>query len=77
MKVSLGEGIKKIRQQKGLSQEKLARLTDISLNTLTKIESGFTKSPSFQTVMKIANALGVSLDELARELTHDRRRDTP
>lgn len=60
----IGKNIKKIRQQKKLSQEKLARLTDISLNTLTKIESGFTKRPSIQTVHKIAKALDVSLDNI-------------
>lgn len=60
----LGKNIKKIRQQKKLSQEKLARLTDISLNTLTKIESGFTKRPSVQTIHKIAKALEVSIENL-------------
>jgi len=60
----LGRNIKKIRRQKGLSQEKLARRTDISLNTLTKIESGFTKHPSIQTIHKIAKALAVSLDKI-------------
>lgn len=60
----IGENIRALRQRRKLSQEKLARLTDISLNTLTKIESGFTKRPSIQTIHKIAKALGVSLDEL-------------
>jgi len=62
--MGIGKDIKKIRRQKRLSQEKLARLTDISLNTLTKIESGFTKRPSFQTIVKIAQALEISLDAL-------------
>lgn len=60
----IGKNIKRVRQEKGLSQEKLARLTDISLNTLTKIESGFTKRPSIQTIKKIADALEVSIDKL-------------
>jgi len=60
----IGRNIKKLRQQKKLSQEKLARLTNISLNTLTKIESGFTKRPSIQTIHKIAKMLDVSLDKL-------------
>ena len=60
----IGKNIRALRQKKKLSQEKLARLTDISLNTLTKIESGFTKRPSIQTIHKIAKVLGVSLDEL-------------
>ena len=60
----IGKNIKKIRQQKKLSQERLARLTDISLNTLTKIESGFTKRPSVQTIHKIAKVLDVSIEKL-------------
>ena len=60
----IGKNIRALRQRKKLSQEKLARLTDISLNTLTKIESGYTKRPSIQTIHKIAKALDVSLDEL-------------
>lgn len=60
----IGKNIRALRQKRKLSQEKLARLADISLNTLTKIESGFTKRPSIQTIHKIARALGVSLDEL-------------
>jgi len=63
----IGENIKALRQKRKLSQEKLARLTDISLNTLTKIESGFTKRPSIQTIHKIAKALGESLDKLVED----------
>lgn len=60
----IGKNIKKLRQQKKLSQERLARLTDISLNTLTKIESGFTKRPSIHTIHRIAKVLEISLDKL-------------
>jgi transcriptional regulator with XRE-family HTH domain len=63
----IGKNIKVLRQKKKLSQEKLARLTDISLNTLTKIESGFTKRPSIQTIHKIAKSLEVSLDKLVED----------
>ncbi|MFH0839720.1 MAG: helix-turn-helix transcriptional regulator [Candidatus Omnitrophota bacterium] len=63
----LAKNIRRIRLEKGLSQEKLARLADIALNTLTKIESGLSKEPTIKTVANIANALGVSLDELVKE----------
>jgi len=65
----IGKNIRALRQKRKLSQEKLARLTNISLNTLTKIESGFTKRPSIQTIHKIAKALGVSLDKLVEDET--------
>lgn len=63
----IDKNIRKIRKQKRLSQEKLARLSDISLNTLTKIESGFTKRPSIQTIKKIAKVLRISIDELVED----------
>lgn len=62
----IGQNVRKLRKKKGFSQEKLARRADISLNALTKIESGFAKKPTIQTVVKLANALEVSLDELVK-----------
>ena len=62
--MSLAERIKKYRRQKEISQDKLARLAGVALSTLTKIESGAARQPTFDTVMKIADALGVSLDGL-------------
>jgi len=63
----IGNNVRKLRKKKGLSQEKLARLADISLNALTKIESGFAQKPTIQTVVKLAKALEVSLDDLVNE----------
>lgn len=60
----LAQNIRKLRLKKGLSQEKLARLADISNATLIKIESGVAKEPTITTVTKIADALEVSIDEL-------------
>lgn len=60
----LAANIKRLRLKKGFSQEKLARLSDISNNTLIKIEQGIAKEPTITTVTKIANALEVSIDEL-------------
>ena len=54
----------KIRKGKGLTQESLARKADISFHTLVKIESGGIKNPRIETVIKLAKALGVSIDKL-------------
>ena len=62
----LSGNIKKFRKKKGFSQEKLARLADISLNTLTKIESGFSREPTITTIFKIAKALDISIDDLVK-----------
>lgn len=68
----LAENIRRFRIKKGLSQEKLARLADISNNTLIKIEQGIAKKPTITTVSRIASALGVSIDELIRERKNKR-----
>ena len=60
----LAQNIRKLRQKRGLSQEKLARLADISTVTLVKIEAGVAKEPTITTVTKIADALDVSIDEI-------------
>lgn len=60
----LAQNIRKFRHKKGLSQEKLARLADISTATLVKIETGIAKEPTITSVTKIANALKISIDEL-------------
>lgn len=56
--------IKKLREKLGLSQEKLARLADVSNNTIINIESGKQQNPTIETVKKIAKALNVSIEEL-------------
>jgi len=63
---TIAKNIRKHRTQKGLSQDKLSRLADISHATIIKIESGGIQSPTIDTVQKIAKALDVSLDELLK-----------
>ncbi len=55
-----------MREAKGLSQEKLARLADVANNTIIKIESGKNDNPTLDTLKKVAKALGVSIDELTK-----------
>lgn len=60
----LAKNVEKLRKQKGLSQEKLARLADVANNTIIKMESGENKNPTLETLRKVAKALNVSIDEL-------------
>lgn len=64
---NLGEKIQRLRKEKELSQDELARKADIPYTTLTKIEIGVIKKPSVFAVAKIADALGISLDELLND----------
>lgn len=65
----------RIRKQKGWSQEKLAVELEISYNTIIKIERGGIKNPKIETVIKLANALGVSIDELVGRKTNFKGRE--
>ena len=60
----LDKNLKRLRKQKKLSQEKLARLVDISYNTISKIEAGKAKNPTFDTLSKLSDVFGISIDEL-------------
>ena len=63
---NLANNIKKLREAKGLSQEKLARLADVANNTVIKIEAGKNQNPTLDTLKKISKALEVSVDELIK-----------
>lgn len=59
--------IRKYRHEKGFSQDKLARLADVSFHTVVKLESGDTSNPMADTLKSIAEALEVSVDDLLNE----------
>jgi len=61
------KNIKKLRQERGISQDRLSKLADLSLNTIVNIEAGNNPNPTIETLQKIANALGVSLNKLIKE----------
>ena len=58
------KNLKKIRNKKSWSQERLAREAGISYHTLIKIEQDRIKNPKLETLIKLAKALGVSIDKL-------------
>ena len=61
---NLAKNMERLRKQKGLSQEKLARSADVANNTIIKMESGENKNPTLETLRKVAKAFGVSVDDL-------------
>ncbi len=63
-KLTLGQKIKALRKQRGLTQEELAIRSQVSYTTLTKIENEGIKNPSFDSVVAISRGLSVSLENL-------------
>ena len=64
--MSLGKEIKKARIDKGWQQKHLQEATGLSQKYLSQVELDKV-DPRFSVVKRIARALGVSLDTLAKE----------
>ena len=64
---TIGKNIKRFRQEKELSQDKLSKLADLSLNTVVKIELDESPNPTIETIQRIAKALVVSVDDLLKK----------
>jgi len=64
---TISKNIRKFREQKGISQDRLSKLADISLNTITKLELDETQNPTIETLQKIAKALEVKVEDLIKQ----------
>lgn len=62
-----GERIKQIRNNLGISQEKFALSIDMDRTYYASVESG-KRNISIRNIDKIANGLGISLEELFKGL---------
>ena len=62
----LSKNLKRLREKKRLSQDRLAKLADIANNTVIKIEQGENINPRLDTLKKTAKVLEVSVDELVQ-----------
>lgn len=65
-KNNTGDNIKKLRAKLNLTQDDLARKSDVKYTTLSKIESGVVTKPTVQIIAKIAKALGVAIEDLLK-----------
>lgn len=69
-----GQNIKKIREQKNIGITELAKKAKVGIATISELESGIRKRPSSTTLKKIADALGVSMNDvlgIAEETDYD------
>ena len=55
---------KELRKEKGYTFAKLSELSGISTGRLSDLATGKRNNPTMDTLIKLADALGVSLDEL-------------
>ena len=76
----IADNLKRLRDKKGYlwllrsyriaedsySLEKVARLSDLSLNTIVKIENGVNQNPTIEILTNIAKALEVGVDDIIK-----------
>jgi transcriptional regulator with XRE-family HTH domain len=62
----IGENIRRIREEKRLSQKELAASIDVAPTQYSRVETGKVM-PTLKTLVKIAKILGVSVDTLIDE----------
>lgn len=58
------EKLTELKEKSALTNQQIADLSGVPLSTVTRIFSGQTDNPSFQTISDIVNVMGGSLDEI-------------
>lgn len=56
--------LKELRKERGWTQQDLAQKAFLSFNAVTKIEQGAAKHPTLKTLIKLAEAFSITLDDL-------------
>lgn len=73
IKVAIGERIAQLRKAQNLSQQKFSYEAEIERSYLTHVEKG-RKNISIETLMKITDALGITLKEFFNQETFSRKK---
>ncbi len=56
--------LRELREAQGLSQEDLAQLAGLKSGTIYKLEAGVNRNPKIDTLIAVAQALGIDITEL-------------
>lgn len=62
----ISKNTKKLRQNNGLSQDRLSKAADVSYNSIIKLGTSGIIIPTINTLQKIAKMLDVSVDDLIK-----------
>lgn len=60
----MGYRIREVREEKNMTQEELSRQSGVSRVTISALENGTTRSTSTKTLLKLAKALGTTVDAI-------------
>ncbi len=65
MRALVGRNVKRIREKKGLTQERFAEISGFSQQYISGLENG-RRNPSIVTIYELSKALGVSHMDIVR-----------
>lgn len=65
--------LKNLRKSKGLTQEKLAEMSDIDYKYLQKLEGKNPSSPTLSVLEKLSRGLVISLSELIKNIEDNKK----
>lgn len=71
--VELGHRLRSLREERGLTQQALARAAGIATDMVSRLENGHYSSPGLRTLLRIAAGMGLPV----AALLPDRDADTP
>lgn len=69
--IPMSERLRSKRDELGLSVDEVTKQAGIPFVTYVKIERWESDNPYFRNVVKVARILGISLDDLARDMYLD------
>jgi transcriptional regulator with XRE-family HTH domain len=74
MRMLVGRNVKRLRERKGLTQEKFAEISGFSQQYISSLERG-RRNPTIITLYELSSALGVKHMDLLRPHKGHRSRD--
>ena len=72
--MTLGEKLQTLRRSRGLSQEQLAEILEVSRQAVSKWENG-TSDPSTSNLCALAKLYGIPVEELLHETQEEKSED--
>lgn len=72
--MTVGERLRRYREEKGWSQSDLSRVSQVAQPTISAIEGGSNRAPTGETIHRLAKALEVTMEALMEGNTYEEER---
>lgn len=72
----LGHRLRSLREERGLTQQSVARAAGIATDMVSRLENGHYSSPGLRTLLRVADGMGIGVGALLPEL-HGAAHSTP